>query len=235
MPRKNRPMPRPGHERIEKRAIAAWPHLLALVLVGAGAALAALCPWPAGITLAPFCGILALTCWIEVRRASRVAALAAEWQRLLAPYLPALPALVSQLREAASQLERAVLQACDGFHGIGVKARAVAGSHDQRLDREILRVVVALQFQDIVNQRIEHAIETLTELGEDLGSCLKQMPPHPEAQSKLKAGWTSRLGRVYTTIEAERRLPSRHNGAVKSPPQKEATGNIEIFPPEVGP
>jgi hypothetical protein len=223
MPRKDGLPPR----LYSKRAFIAWPQLSALLLVALGAALAALCPWPAGITLAPFCGVLALVCWIEVRRASRAARLAAECRSLLGPYVPALPAVVSQLREAASQLEGAVLQACDGFHGIGVKARAVVGD-DAELEREITRIQVALQFQDIVNQRLEHAIHTLTDLEENLGACLKQMPIDPDAQSRLDA----QSHRVYIRA-TERRLPSRHGGAAKSS-NKESKDNIEIFVSEGG-
>lgn len=167
---------------------------------------------------------------LKRRRASRSSAQRAEWQRLLGPYVTELPALVSQLRETASQLEGAVLQACDGFHGIGARAREAVGGESRGLEKEIVRVVVALQFQDIVNQRITRAIETLTKLGGDLGACLEQTPP----RSARAALGTPGSDPVHTLKESERRLHYASNGAVKSS-QTEPKGDIEIFLPEVSP
>jgi hypothetical protein len=161
------------------------------------------------------------------RRAPRLCARRAEWQKLLGPYVTELPKLVSQLSVAASQLEVAALQACDGFHGIGVRAREAVGGASRGLEKEIVRVVVALQFQDIVNQRITHAIETLTRLEGDLGACLAQTRPAPESRS-------DRAAPVYPLKESERCLLLTSNGAVKSS-QTEPKGDIEIFLPEVSP
>lgn len=163
------------------------------------------------------------------RRAPRLSARRAEWQKLLGPYVTELPTLVSQLRETASQLEGAVIQACDGFHGIGARAREAVGGESRGLEKEIVRVMVALQFQDIVNQRITRAIETLTKLGGDLGACLEQTP-----RSARAALGTPGSDPVHTLKESERRLLYASNGAVKSS-QTEPKGDIEIFLPEVSP
>ena len=218
-------------ETILRRAALAWPRLLALA--GAGAALGAFYDRPAGLLLAPVAGLVALACWIECHRAARVTTQAAEWQRLLAPYLQDLPALALQLRESASHIEGAVREACEGFDGIGAKARAAAGVRRPDLEGEILRVVSALQFQDIVSQRIAHAVETLTELGNDLGACLKQMPLDAEAQSKMAACQAlrrERLGAVDTARPFARKL----SGLPERSPLSEPNGHIEIFSPEVG-
>jgi hypothetical protein len=217
------------------RAIPAWSWPLAALFVGAGLVLAVVYPRPAALLLAPLCGVLALTCWVERRRSARLAVEAAKWQRLLAPYLPELPELVSQLQEAALQLEGAVLEACDGFHGIGAKAREAVGLHGrQGLEPDILRVVVALQFQDIVNQRITHAIETLTELGTDLGACIGQTPLDRKAKMKSKRDWAWRLQRTYALDPGRRVAPGR-NGVLTDFSQSEPKDNIELFLPEVGP
>jgi len=242
------PMRESRPETIVQRAILAWPRLPALVLAGAGGAavaLSALYRWPAGLLPAAVAGIVALACWIECHRASRVTAQAAEWQRLLAPYLQDLPALASQLRESASHIEGAVLEACEGFDGIGAKAREAAGVRRPDLEGEILRVVAALQFQDIVSQRIARAVDTLTDLGNDLGACLKQMPLDREAQAKMEAYQAFRRERprvVHTrrplatsaTSATSGTSTTRLGGAAERSPQSESTGRIEIFQPEVG-
>jgi hypothetical protein len=236
------PMKETRPETNQQRAALAWSRLSALALAGAGGALAALYQWPAGVWPAAVAGIVALACWIECHRASRLTAQAAEWQRLLAPYLQDLPALASQLRESASHIEGAVLEACDGFDAIGVKAREALDGHSQDLDNEIFRIVAALQCQDIVSQRIAHAVETLTDLGNDLGACLRQMPLNPEAQSKMDAYRTfrrERLGaidtrRSFATSATSATISTRLGGAAERSPRSESKGRIEIFQPEVG-
>ena len=214
-----------------KRAPAAarpWAWTTALA---AGTMLAALAPRPAAVLMFPLFAALALAGWIECRRAARLALETAGLKNLLAPYVPALPGLVALLEEAASQMECAVLEACDGFDGIGARARAAAGAGGQDLEREILRVVVALQFQDIVNQRITHAIETLKELGEDLAACLGEMPPG----GKPGVERAPALERA-SAFEAKRRALSGHRLPAKGRAQKDSNDNdIEIFSPEVGP
>jgi hypothetical protein len=161
---------------------------------------------------------------IERRRSPR----AVPWQSLLRPYLPQLPALVSELRDAASQLEHALLEASDGFEGIRAQARAALGGRSQELEQEIVRVVVALQFQDIVNQKITHAIDTLTRLDADLDASLGR--PVPEARSKRRVNGVSYPMLKHTEKETQRRLP-RKDAAQNS--DAEARGDMEIFLPEV--
>jgi hypothetical protein len=167
---------------------------------------------------------------IERRQAARLDAWTAEWQSLLLPYLPELPALVSELRNAASQLERAALEASEGFDGIRVQARAALGGRSQELEQEIVRVMVALQFQDIVNQKITRAIDTLTRLDADLDKSLGR--PVPEARSKRRVDGVSYSMLKHAPKETGRRLPYGRNGAVKGS-EIEPSGDIEIFLPEV--
>ena len=164
------------------------------------------------------------------RRRSRLSARRAEWQKLLGPYVMELPQLVSQLTVAASQLEDAVLQACDGFHGIGARAREAVGGENRGLEKEIVRVVVALQFQDIVNQRITHAIETLTRLEGDLGACLAQARPAP----KSRTGSSARGANPVYELKESERLLFLSNGAAENS-RTDIKGDIEIFLPEVSP
>jgi hypothetical protein len=140
-------------------------------------------------------------------------------RRRLAPYLQTLPAIVAELRDSAEQLEGAVLQACDGFDGIRVEARArrVGGE----LDAEILRVVAALQFHDIVNQRLDHTIETLTRLSADLSDCVESTPD---------SGSVDGLSYPAPAIKANA-VATEYRAVKKHAPAKEA--NVEIFLPEV--
>jgi hypothetical protein len=234
MPMKDSPNPWLEQKKLHARALAAWPWTLTLALAAAGFALAAFCPWPVGIVPVLASAVLALVCWIERRRASYFAARASRVQSVLAPYLPALPELVSQLSMAASQLEDAAIQACDGFHGIGVRAREALGGESLELEKEIVRVVVALQFQDIVNQQMTHAIEILTKLEGDLGGCLEQTPPKPQSRSNCAANERSHSDPLYAAGESKRQLLFTSNGAVKNS-QTDMKGDIEIFLPEVGP
>jgi hypothetical protein len=234
MPMKDGPSSWRGQKEIHARAIAAGSWTLTLALAAAGVALAAICPWPAGIVPALASAVLALLCLIERRRASYFSARASRVQSVLAPYLPELPELVSQLSMAAGQLENAVLQACDGFHGIGARAREAVGGENRGLEKEIVRVVIALQFQDIVNQRMTHAIEILTKLEGDLGGCLEQTPPKPQSRSNRAANELSRPDPLCAAGESERRPLFTSNGAVKNS-STDMKGDIEIFLPEVSP
>ncbi|MGH7766543.1 MAG: hypothetical protein ACREQP_03750, partial [Candidatus Binatia bacterium] len=154
----------------------------------------------------------------------------AEWQSLLLPYLPELPALVSELRDAASQLERAALEASEGFDWIRVQACAALGGRSRELEQEIVRVMVALQFQDIVNQKITHAIDTLTRLDADLDKSLGR--PVSEGRPKRRVNGVSYPMLKHTPKETGRHLPYGRNSAVKGS-EIEPSGDIEIFLPEV--
>jgi hypothetical protein len=180
-------------------------------------AAAALCSWPAAALIAPLWALLLLAHWLAGRADAKHAA----QRKLLAPYLNALPKIVAELRESAEQLEDAVLQACDGFDGIRVEARARRRGGD--LEAEILRVVVALQFHDIVNQRLDHTIETLTRLAADLAACVEDAPDS---------------GSIDTRFSYPAPLPTKANGFAtecrgvkKHAPAEKA--NVEIFRPEV--
>jgi|GEM_PF-3481903 hypothetical protein len=182
---------------------------------------AALCSWPAVALVVPLWALLALIHWLEHRHAADAEA----QRRLLQRHLRTLPALVGELRETAYQLEGAVLQACDGFDGIRVQARAAKG--DENLEGEILRVVIALQFQDIVNQRIGHAIDALSSLGADLAACLKGAP---EAEAM-----TQGLHRVASFDAKLPALRGNDRAFKKHAPSSANEANVELFLPEVGP
>jgi hypothetical protein len=199
------------------RSTSAWLLAATAGVFAASFAAAALCSWSATALIALLWALLILAHWLAGR--AEVEKLAQ--RNLLAPYLKTLPAIVSELRESAEQLEGAVLQACDGFDGIRVEARARRRGDD--LEGEILSVIVALQFHDIVNQRLDHAIETLTRLTADVSACVGDAPEGASADIPLNApapadATTNEFATAYCTAK-------KHAPAEKA--------DVEIFVPEV--
>jgi hypothetical protein len=176
--------------------------------------------WPAAL-IAPLWVFLLFTCWLETRRAGRCAAEVETQRTRLAPYVSAIPALIFQLRETAYHLEAAVLHACDGFDSIRV--RAGDADRDQNLEREIRRVIVALQFEDIVNQRICQAVDTLHRLEADLTSCV-------DSRRMASTG-----DRVMHALDRSLPRPMDEGRAFKKSFAESINENaVELFLPEVG-
>jgi hypothetical protein len=197
------------------RSSSAWLLAATAGVFGTSFVAAAFCSWPAAVLIVPLWALLVLAHCLDGCAEMKVRA----QRKRLAPYLKALPAIVAELRESAEQLEGAVLQACDGFDGIRVEARARRAGGE--LDAEILRVVVALQFHDIVNQRLDHTIETLTRLSADLSDCVENTPDGGAADAlsyPAPALKTNAFAKDYRAVK-------------KHAPSKEA--NVEIFLPEV--
>jgi hypothetical protein len=188
------------------------PFTVSAVAVAVTVLAAALFSWRAATLVAFLSAVIGLACWLDTRLNTE----AEKRRELLTPYLTELPALIGHLRETSRQLEESVLQACDGFDRI--RSHAYKRGH---FDREMLRVIVALQFEDIVNQRIVHATETLARLGCDLTACLK-----PEAMS-VSLESSVNFEKVHQDIPGEPVFKNR-NGS--SAPE----ANVELFVPEVG-
>ena len=110
---------------------------------------------------------------------------------------------------------------CSSDLGIRVEARALRRGGD--LEGEILSVIVALQFHDIVNQRLDHAIETLTRLTADVSACVGDAPDSASADALL-----SRPALDHATTNG---FATEYRAVKKHPPADKA--NVEIFLPEV--
>lgn len=206
-----------------------WAFLMGVMLLGAEAILTSFSLWLAAAALFPLSTLFALVCWGEQQRASHITALGAKWQRRLASHLPVLTVLAGQLKETAGQVEKAVAQVCESFYEIGARVREATGGQSRDLEEDISQAVVALQFQDIVNQRIAHVVETLNEVEMALALCLRELPHVWQGiDSKLDGHWASRLERGYT-MEAERSLLARHNGAAKTSVLDGQGSNVELF------
>ena len=139
--------------------------------------------------------------------------------------------LTQHLQEASGQVELAVNQICERFESIATRTQAqlgVAAGHDTRtttvdagigsdgdrgvdsgpstdptLDRDIAELVVALQFQDAVSQRLTEISGALSEL-ESVLTVWRDVPPGSR-HGKEGAGyekWNERLTRFSRLEDA---------------------------------
>ena len=117
-------------------------------------------------------------------------------------------------REEATRSREEVSAALDAMmalHGDMQQAIQQAQHNSQQLAQDISRAVVALQFQDTVNQRIGHVVHALEELytalqaqaGPAAGSAAE-----PPASAAASGDWAGRLAQRYT-MDAERRRIGR--------------------------
>lgn len=65
--------------------------------------------------------------------------------------------------------------------------------HAERLGQDIAAIVMALQFQDIARQKIEHVIEPLTKLHHDLNAAVQNAPPIVRRDDRLRQPVTTQL------------------------------------------
>ena len=101
-----------------------------------------------------------------------------------------------------------------------LEASAVAS---EQLAEDVSRAVVAMQFQDRVNQRLQHVVETLSEMQDDFVAALER----PGERSEPAGAAVLRLRQRYTMAE-ERRIeqPSASAIAVADPPDD---SGVELF------
>jgi len=79
--------------------------------------------------------------------------------------LRVLPILREQLGEATGQADRAVVQVCETFQSIAECVREIDTDESSgRLQQELQRIVVLMQFQDAVSQRIRHVADALEQM-----------------------------------------------------------------------
>lgn len=98
-------------------------------------------------------------------------------------------------------------------------------SLSESLTQEIGRSVMALQFQDRVNQRLDHVCETLLALHENLQPFADQVP---RAQAEMRAAdWREWLA-SRSTMKSERALISSPDGSAESGGNSDF-GSVELF------
>ncbi len=84
---------------------------------------------------------------------------------------------------------------------------------NRQLNNDIGQAVMSMQFQDRVNQRIEHIVTTIEELASDLRPLCRNRDP--EVVHQITKLWTDRLAEK-STMEAERRGGSASEAAEES-------------------
>jgi methyl-accepting chemotaxis protein len=95
------------------------------------------------------------------------------------------------------------------------------------LAADLDETITALQFQDAVNQQLEHAASTLVEMGTLLGDFVASMPD-PEAiyEAARESGWEEQLRGQYT-MQSERQAMDRSVG--RATEGHSPAGSIELF------
>jgi hypothetical protein len=118
-------------------------------------------------------------------------------------------ALLRQLKEENEAMRRAALHSME-------RSGALA--------QKLCNAVVALQFQDIVSQRLQHVVQTLVEIERSVYLHAKELP---EGAGTLSGHWADRLNGSYTT-EAEKRFLAEHTGELRRE-SDDAESDIELF------
>ncbi|HEX7765676.1 MAG TPA: methyl-accepting chemotaxis protein [Nitrospira sp.] len=97
--------------------------------------------------------------------------------------------------------------------------------HAERLGQDIAAIVMALQFQDIARQKIEHVIEPLTKLHHDLNAAVQNVPPQAFDGT---TDYVNQLQRSYTMRE-ERQVHSTSLGAAHTNDQAAPHEDVVLF------
>ena len=122
----------------------------------------------------------------------------------------------SQFRTAGEQL----LNELDE-HNLQMKNRLESLSTvGAQIATEVSNTIVALQFQDSVNQRISHVVSTIEEIREQMDPFAKGV--HSSLVESRTSEWKERIAAGYT-MNAERMI---HDGSVED---DSVSGDVELF------
>jgi methyl-accepting chemotaxis protein len=103
-------------------------------------------------------------------------------------------------------------------------------SHDKckKLARDITEAVVAMQFQDAVNQRIEHVVHVLLDLHAALNRHFEGAAesPHSDAPHPIE-DWHQRMAKSYTMASEHKVLAAHRCSKGKS--EADFGNNVELF------
>ncbi len=140
------------------------------------------------------------------------------WESFGEEAVQMLPILQAQMAAVTHETERAAMELMGHLQILGSSSEAITAA-----DRSasLSQIVMAMQFQDITRQKLEHIGSALTQLQTHMQALLKG-PLNPEAQQQLAA--LQRVERSYT-MDAERRL---HEAAVMSDYLEPVPSDMEV-------
>jgi len=121
------------------------------------------------------------------------------WYAFAAHAVSMIPVLVKQMEGVTHQTERAAMDLM-----VHIRALVSSGSTASKEDRktDLSKVIVAMQFQDMTRQKLEHVSQALDQWQQHLHALLKG-PLDEDAKRQIAA--MERLEQIYT-MEEERRL-----------------------------
>jgi chemotaxis regulatin CheY-phosphate phosphatase CheZ len=128
------------------------------------------------------------------------------WESFGGDAVRLIPILKAHMAAVTQETERAAMELMGHLQVLASSSEAITASDKST---SLSKVVMAMQFQDITRQKLEHVGSALDQLQKHVQALLKG-PHNQEAQIELAA--LQRVERSYT-MEAERRL---HDAAVAS-------------------
>ncbi len=102
-------------------------------------------------------------------------------------------------------------------------------SHADELTKDVGTIIMALQFQDITRQKLEHVIEPLTEVRELMDALIQG---HSRERVADKLDFLAKLDKSYTMEEERALFHQSTNGHVAQTPQPTAStedANVTLF------
>lgn len=223
----------------EKKSVESWALLIGGGLLGLQGLLLFYSPWMAWLAGFPVSGLL----WWFYNRCERLHQLAArprpvrtegaeaseaEWKRFVARQAELLPRAAEQLKAIAGQVERGVSQACESFADIAAQAKEAPSGRNGKFAKSILQAVVALQFQDIVSQRIQRVVEALGRLEKALDGRAHGSLVVDESRANGSNGcWPEHLEEADLDLREPKFVSEavRREAKEEEPPE----GSVELF------
>jgi hypothetical protein len=139
------------------------------------------------------------------------------WKAFGSCLSPLIPVIIRQMQAVTEQTEAAALNLMAKLNGIAQRAAEqaehAAPKRAEELGRDIGQIVMALQFQDITRQKLEHVGHALTQVQ---GHVVRLLEGKPDADIEDSLALLKELEHSYT-MEAERRVHAEVNGKPAEP------------------
>jgi len=169
------------------------------------------------------------------------------WEAFAAHAIPLMPILTRQIEAVIAQTERAALDLTGKIRSISERARRQAADMSrpagsgraveqvqadaEELAADVSRIIMAMQFQDITKQKLEHVAQPLAQMKTYMESLLAN-PASPELSKALNL--LEEVERSYT-METERAAMAHalhghaHAGAPAQATSEEEEQSVTLF------